>query len=183
MKALFLDRDGVVIEYIPYLSKPEQVKIPDGAIEGLKLWQNEGYRLVIVTNQSGISRGYFTYDDVRAIHEKILEEYGKFGITFEDILICPHQPSDNCYCRKPSPYLLETYSQHHHLDLARSYFIGDAPSDIECAINAQCQPVLVLTGRGEETLQHLSKYSIPIPIFQSLGDTVKLINNESLSEV
>ncbi|BAQ64622.1 HAD-IIIA family hydrolase [Geminocystis sp. NIES-3709] len=174
MKALFLDRDGVVIKYIPYLSQAEQVHISQGAKEALKTWQTQGYKLVIVTNQSGISRGYFNYDDVIAIHQKILDEYGQFGVKFEDILLCPHQPADNCPCRKPSPYLLLNYSQKHNIDLSRSYFIGDAPSDIECAINANCQPVLVLTGRGEETKSKLSKYPISIPIFNSLCETVEL---------
>lgn len=179
MKALFLDRDGVVIEYIPYLSKPEQVKIPPGAIEGLKWWYDRGYKLVIVTNQSGVSRGYFTYDDVIDIHQRIKKEYGQFGVIFEDILICPHQPADNCHCRKPSPYLIQNYSQQYDIDLSRSYFIGDAPSDIECAINAGCQPVLLLTGRGEETKKILSKYPQPIPVFRSLFDTIQLVSETS----
>ena len=178
MKTLFLDRDGVVIEYIPYLSRPEQVKIPDGAKEALKYWQDNGYKLVIVTNQSGISRGYFTYNEVITIHDRILKEYAQGGVKFEEILICPHQPSDNCQCRKPSPYLLLHYSQKQNVDLSRSYFMGDAPSDIECAINAQCQPVLLLTGRGEETKSKLSQYPYSIPIFATLADTISLVRND-----
>ncbi|WP_330204800.1 HAD family hydrolase [Cyanobacterium sp. Dongsha4] len=175
MKALFLDRDGVVIEYIPYLSKPEQVKIPENAPFALQQWQNQGYRLVIVTNQSGISRGYFTLEEVRAIHEQLMAEYASFDVYFTDILICPHQPSDNCLCRKPSPFLIKTYAENNGIDLSQSYFIGDAPSDIECAINAKCQPVLLLTGRGRETLTHLSQYSLSIPVFEQMKDTISLL--------
>jgi len=175
MKALFLDRDGVTIDYIPYLSRPEQVSLPEGAGEALKIWQDEGYQLVIVTNQSGISRGYFSLEDVEEIHQRIVEEYRSFGVEFADILICPHQPSDNCQCRKPSPYLLLNYSEKENIDLSQSWFMGDAPSDIECAINAGCQPVLLLTGRGKETQEKLPNYKVSISIFENLSDTLDLV--------
>jgi D-glycero-D-manno-heptose 1,7-bisphosphate phosphatase len=176
MKALFLDRDGVTIDYIPYLSRPEQVSLPKGAGKALKAWQKGGYKLVIVTNQSGISRGYFSLEDVKAIHQRIIEEYRRFGVEFADILICPHQPSDNCQCRKPSPYLLVNYSEKYNIDLSKSLFIGDAPSDIECGFNAGCQPVLLLTGRGKETKEKLSNYEVSIPIFENLSDTITILD-------
>ncbi len=198
MKALFLDRDGVVIDYIPYLSKPEQVKTPQDAPIALKQWQDRGYRLVIVTNQSGISRGYFSFEDLMKIHQELITQYAHFEVYFNDILICPHQPADNCLCRKPSPFLIKTYAHNHGIDLSQSFFIGDAPSDIECAINAQCQPVLLLTGRGRETLtlleekiqnndedpplvdQNLHKIikykgNFFIPVFEHLKDTLALL--------
>lgn len=174
-KALFLDRDGVIIEYVPYLSKPEQVKIPDGAGIALKKWQDAGYLLTIFTNQSGVGRGYFTMQDVEAVHQRIFAEYAKFGVKFNEILICPHQPQDNCQCRKPSPYLLKEYAQKLDIDLANSFFIGDAPSDLECAINANCQPILLLTGRGKETVKKLSKYNLKILVFNNLKNTISLI--------
>ncbi|MBL1209199.1 HAD family hydrolase [Geminocystis sp. GBBB08] len=174
MKALFLDRDGVTIDYIPYLSRPEQVSLPEGAGKALKQWQNEGYKLVIVTNQSGISRGYFSEEDVKAIHQRIIEEYRRFGVEFDEILMCPHQPSDNCQCRKPSPSLILNYTKKHDIDLSQSLFIGDAPSDIQCAFNAGCQPVLLLTGRGKETKEKLSESQSSIPIFENLSATVTL---------
>jgi len=178
-KALFLDRDGVIIDYIPYLSKPEQVKLPTEAGNALKIWQSAGYELVVFTNQSGISRGYFTLEDVNAIHQRIKSEYEQFEVKFSEILICPHQPSDNCDCRKPSPKLLLEYAEKYNVDLGRSYFIGDAPSDIECAINADCQPILVLTGRGKETLNHLGKYPQKIPVYPNLQATTELIVNST----
>jgi D-glycero-D-manno-heptose 1,7-bisphosphate phosphatase len=174
-KALFLDRDGVIIDYIPYLSKPEQVKLPLGAGLALQAWQAAGYELVIFTNQSGVNRGYFTLEDVNAIHEQIKQEYSQYGVKFTKILICPHQPADNCNCRKPSPKLILEYAQQQEIDLSQSWFIGDAPSDLECAIKAGCQPVLVLTGRGQETLQHLAKYSQDIPVYSTLQATRELI--------
>lgn len=175
-KALFLDRDGVIIDYIPYLSKPEQVNLPSGAGLALKAWRSAGYELVIFTNQSGVSRGYFTLEDVKAIHQRIKQEYSQYGVKFAEILICPHQPVDNCTCRKPSPQLILEYAEQQKIDLRRSWFIGDAPSDIECATNAGCKPVLVLTGRGKETLNHLEEYSQKIPVYSTLEETTQLIN-------
>ena len=174
-KALFLDRDGVVIQYVPYLSKPDQVKLPSGAGLALQQWQLANYDLIIFTNQSGVGRGYFSLTDVEAVHEKIKQEYSDYGVKFSEILICPHQPSDNCSCRKPSPKLLIECAERKNIDLSSSWFIGDAPSDIECAINAGCQPLLVLTGRGRETLNHLSQYSQNIIVSPTLQETAQYI--------
>ncbi len=173
-KALFLDRDGVLIDYIPYLSRPDQVNLPPKAGEALKQWQDQGYRLIVITNQSGIARGYFSLEDVHAIHQCIKNQYAQFGVTFTDILICPHHPDDHCCCRKPSPYLLEKASKRHQIALSQSFFIGDAPSDLECAITAGCQPVLLLTGRGKTTVQKIPQYPQKIPVFEQLSDTVQL---------
>lgn len=175
-KALFLDRDGVIIDYIPYLSKPEQIRIPDNAGMALKKWQDAGYILIIFTNQSGIARGYFTMDEVNAIHQHIYDQYAQFGVNFQDLLICPHQPKDNCKCRKPSPNLLLKCVQKYNINIAKSFFIGDAPSDIECAINSGCQPVLLLTGRGQETAKKINRYNVNIHIFKNLEDTLLLLN-------
>lgn len=175
MKALFLDRDGVIVEYVPYLGKVEDVIIPQGAVEALRKWQEADYQLVIVTNQSGISRGYFSREDVDLIHQKIRNEYAKGGVKFTDILLCPHQPKDNCICRKPSPYLIKQYAQEFNIILEKSFFIGDADSDLECAINAKCHPILILTGRGKDTLQSMNKYSIPITIINNLEESTQII--------
>ncbi|MEM8779806.1 MAG: HAD family hydrolase [Cyanobacteria bacterium P01_G01_bin.49] len=174
-KALFLDRDGVVIQYIPYLCKSEQVKLPLGAGEALKQWQDAGYLLILVTNQAGVGRGYYTLEDVTAVNSHICQKYAEFGVEFHDIFLCPHHPKTQCLCRKPSPKMLIDASKKHEIALSQSFFVGDAPSDIECAINADCQPVLVLTGRGAETLQQVPEYPKKIEICESLQETVRLI--------
>ena len=174
-KALFLDRDGVIINYIPYLSKPEQVEIPEGAGQALREWQDAGYLLIIVTNQSGVGRGYFSVDDVAAVHVQVFIEYQQFGVSFHDVLICPHHPDEGCKCRKPSPYLLLEAAKKYNLDLVQSYFIGDAPSDLDCAIQAGCHPVLLLTGRGASTVEQIEKYSIEVTVFQQIDETIQLI--------
>jgi D-glycero-D-manno-heptose 1,7-bisphosphate phosphatase len=175
-KALFLDRDGVIIDYVPYLGQVEQVKIPQKAGQALKQWQDAGYLLIVITNQAGVGRGYFSLDDVEAVHTKVKREYQKFGVVFHDILVCPHHPDSGCECRKPSPHLLQRATQKYNLVLSQSFFIGDAPSDLECAIKAGCQPVLLLTGRGKSTVQHLEQYPVPIPVYGELYETVELLS-------
>lgn len=177
-KALFLDRDGVVIDYIPYLSKPEQVTLPQGAGETLSQWQKAGYHLILITNQAGVGRGYFSLTDVEAVHHCIAQKYAAYGVIFDDIFLCPHHPEEGCDCRKPSPQMLKEAAEKHHIDLSTSYFLGDAPSDIEAAIQAGCQPLLVLTGRGQETLPLLSSYALNIPVFPQISDTLRLLKKE-----
>lgn len=176
-KALFLDRDGVLIDYVPYLSRPEQVQLPVGAGAALRQWQAAGYLLIVITNQAGIGRGYFDQTDVEAVHQRIRQDYDPWGVTFTDFFLCPHHPDAGCDCRKPSPQMLLKAAQQYGLSLQDSYFVGDAPSDLQAAINARCQPVLVLTGRGQESLGQLDRFSQPIPVFESLCDTVALLSS------
>lgn len=177
-KALFLDRDGVVINYIPYLSRPEQVEIPEGAGKALKYWQSQDYLLILITNQSGVGRGRFTLEDVELVHARVREIYQPFGVEFDDIFLCPHHPDDNCRCRKPSGEMLLRAAEKHGISLADSFFLGDAPSDLEAAIAAGCQPLLVLTGRGQTTVEKIDQYPINIPIFDHIIDTLTLLNND-----
>lgn len=174
-KALFLDRDGVLIEYIPYLSYANQVKIPVGAGETLKKWQDAGYVLIVITNQSGIGRGYFTMSDVEAVHAQMRQEYERFNVKFRDIFICPHQPSDNCKCRKPSPQMIFEASEKHLVEISNSFFIGDAFSDVECAVNAGCNPILLLTSRTEAKSKTLSDHQAAIQMVNEVRETVQLI--------
>ncbi|MEH1842473.1 MAG: HAD family hydrolase [Nostoc sp.] len=174
-KALFLDRDGVLIEYVPYLSHPNQVKIPVGTGETLKKWQDAGYLLIVITNQSGVGRGYFTMSDVEAVHTQMRQEYECFNVEFQDIFMCPHQPSDNCKCRKPSPQMIFEASEKHLVEISNSFFIGDALSDIECAVNAGCNPILLLTSRTEAKTNTLSHNQAAINIVNEVKETVRLI--------
>jgi D-glycero-D-manno-heptose 1,7-bisphosphate phosphatase len=175
--ALFLDRDGVLINYIPYLSHPDQVKLPHGGGEALRKWQDQGFLLIIISNQSGISRGYFSVEDVQLIHNKIQLEYAKFGVDFTEFFVCPHQPSEGCVCRKPSPFMILQAAKKYDIDLQKSFFIGDANSDLECATRAGCNPILLLTGRGEETLQKISNSQKSISIYPNLSESLQLLSN------
>lgn len=174
-KALFLDRDGVIVDYVPYLSQPSQVQIPQKAGEALKKWQDAGYLLIVITNQSGVGRGYFSLDMVNLVHSHICQEYSFFGVTFKEFLVCPHHPSVQCECRKPSPKMLSQAAQKYNIDIVQSFFVGDAPSDIECARRAGCQPILIKTGHGTDTAKSLAQNDKEISIFNNLFETISLI--------
>ncbi len=182
-KALFLDRDGVLIDYIPYLSRPDQVSLPQGAGPALRQWQEAGYLLIVITNQAGVGRGYFELAEMEAVHHCLRECYRAFGVTFTDIYFCPHHPDNGCLCRKPSPQMLIEASRQYNIVLTESYFLGDAPSDLQAALNAGCRPLLVRTGRGEETMTQLSQFPVTIPVFKQIADTLTLLSHGSTSEI
>ncbi|MGM9571665.1 MAG: D-glycero-alpha-D-manno-heptose-1,7-bisphosphate 7-phosphatase [bacterium] len=149
-KAVFLDRDGTIIEDPGYLSRPEQVRFLPGAIKGLKKMQEAGYLLVIITNQSGIARGYFTEDDLKKVHDYLTEQLARQGIDLAGIYYCPHHPEKGyppyvkkCRCRKPGSALLERAAEELKINLAASWMIGDKASDILAGKRAGCRTVLI----------------------------------------
>jgi D-glycero-D-manno-heptose 1,7-bisphosphate phosphatase len=148
--AVFFDRDGTLIHEAHYCSNPSQVRAIDGATEALLKLSNAGFALVIVTNQSGIGRGYFTHEDYRRVHEEVLWQLKPAEITaayYDEST--PDQPSPR---RKPSTVMLEEAAHEHGLDLSRSWMVGDKTSDIECGKNAGLRTVLVETGHGKDHL-------------------------------
>jgi len=148
--AVFFDRDGTLIHEAHYCSSPSQVRAIEGAAEALGKLSDAGFALVIVTNQSGIGRGYFTREDYDRVHEEVLWQLKPAEITasyYDDST--PDRPSDR---RKPSTKMLEEAAREHGLDLARSWMVGDKTSDIECGRNAGLRTVLVETGHGKDHL-------------------------------
>lgn len=150
-QAVFLDRDGTIIEERHYLHRPEEVAIFPGAGAALKRLQDAGFKLFIVTNQSGVGRGYFTMADVENVHRHLSAELGRDGVRFEEIYSAPEAPDTPSRGRKPSPQFLFDARDTYGLDLARSYIIGDKLIDLECGWNAGVKAaVLVRTGYGAE---------------------------------
>ena len=145
-KAAFLDRDGVLVEDIGYHHKLEDLRIVPNAIEGLKLLKN--YKLIVITNQSGIGRGYYTMKDFENFNKYLIQELKKHNIKIEKIYVCPHKPEDNCECRKPKTKLINDAAKEFDIDLSKSYMIGDKRIDVEMGHNAGCKSILVLTGSG-----------------------------------
>lgn len=146
-RAIFLDRDGTMIEEANYLSRPEQVKVFPATRTGLKKLADAGFKLFIVSNQSGVGRGYFTMADVGKVNEKLLGDLD--GIHFEKIYIAPEKPEDPSRGRKPSPQFLFDAQDEFSLDLAQSFMIGDKLIDLECGWNAGVKAsILVRTGYG-----------------------------------
>jgi D-glycero-D-manno-heptose 1,7-bisphosphate phosphatase len=149
--AIFLDRDGTLIEEKNYLHRPEDVVIFSGVGPALKRLQTAGFKLFMVSNQSGVGRGYFTLADVERVNEHLLRELGRDGVSFEKIYIAPEAPDKPSRGRKPSPQFLFDARDEFGIDLASSFMIGDKVIDLECGWNAglkQC--ILVRTGYGAQ---------------------------------
>ena len=151
-RAVFLDRDGTIMEDSNYVGDVDRVLVIPGAAAALRQLQDAGYKLFIITNQSGVGRGYFTSEAVELIHAHLDEYFGKSGVHFDRYYVCPHHPEDNCECRKPKPKFLLDAAREYGLDLPQCFMIGDRTSDIQAGVNAGVPTILVLTGVGRETL-------------------------------
>ena len=150
-RAVFLDRDGTLIEDKDYLHRPEEVVIFPGVGPALKRLQEAGFKLFIVTNQSGVGRGYFPIEDVHRVHEHLAREFAKDGVRIQKFYIAPEAPDAPSRGRKPSPQFLFDARDEFGIDLAQSYMIGDKLIDLECGWNAGVKrSILVKTGYGAE---------------------------------
>jgi len=150
-RAIFLDRDGVLIEERDYLHRVEDVMIIPGAAVAAKRLQDAGFKLFIVSNQSGVGRGYFTLADVEKVNAHLLRELARDGVRFEKIYIAPETPDQPSRGRKPSPQFLFDARDEFGVDLGQSYVIGDKLIDLECGWNAGVKKsILVRTGYGAE---------------------------------
>ena len=151
-RAIFLDRDGTMIEEANYLHRPEQVKIFPATRVGLKKLSDAGFKLFIVSNQSGVGRGYFTMADVDKVNEKLCGDLARDGICIEKIYVAPEKPEDPSRGRKPSPAFLFDARDEFGVEMAESFMIGDKLIDLECGWNAGVKKsILVRTGYGAET--------------------------------
>lgn len=162
---VFLDRDGTLIEDVHFLNEPGRVKLRDGVGEGLSLLQNQGFRLVIVTNQQGIGLGYFTYDQFVAVNSAMLRQLADYKVNISKFYYCPHSLADNCDCRKPGSKLLERALRDFSAAPQECFMIGDAESDVVAAENAGCKGIL-LTGKEKAS----GRRAVP-----SFSEAVRLI--------
>ncbi|MDP2704198.1 MAG: D-glycero-beta-D-manno-heptose 1,7-bisphosphate 7-phosphatase [bacterium] len=143
-KAVFLDRDGTINVYKPdYLWKIEDFLWIPEAKEGLRILSKTDYKIVIVSNQSGVGRGYYTKEDVERLHDWMLEECKKEGIRIDAIYYCPHHPDEGCLCRKPKPGMIHRAAEELVIDLKKSWMIGDNPKDIEAGHAAGLKTIQV----------------------------------------
>jgi D-glycero-D-manno-heptose 1,7-bisphosphate phosphatase len=147
---VFLDRDGTVIDEVGHLGEPERVVILPGVPEALRRLANAGYALVMVTNQAGVARGYFTEAQVEAVNAHTADLLSVEGVRLDGWYHCPHHPefTGPCGCRKPEPGMLRDAARDLDLDLERSWMVGDHPSDAEAGRAAGARPVMVRTGHG-----------------------------------
>lgn len=150
-RAVFLDRDGVLIEEKNYLHRVADVALIPGGPAALQRLRDAGFQLFIVSNQSGVGRGYFTMAEVGKVNAHIAREFARHGVTFQKICIAPEAPDQPSRGRKPSPQFLFDARDEFGLDLSRSFMIGDKLIDLECGWNAGVQrSILVRTGYGAE---------------------------------
>jgi D-glycero-D-manno-heptose 1,7-bisphosphate phosphatase len=147
--AIFLDRDGTIIQDVGYIKTPQAVEFFPETIASL-LQLQEYFLLFIITNQSGISKGITTENEVMLVNDFIVSALKSKGIIISEVYCCPHDHSDRCDCKKPNPYFIHQAEKSFQLDLSKSYLIGDHPSDVECGLNATITPIYVLTGHGEK---------------------------------
>jgi D-glycero-D-manno-heptose 1,7-bisphosphate phosphatase len=146
-KTIFLDRDGVINKEKNYLFKVDEFEFIDGIFEACKYLISLKYEIIIVTNQSGISRGYFKEEDYEIISEWMLSKFSQKGIDILDIFHCPHMPQENCACRKPKPGLLIEAKKKYDINMSESWMIGDSERDIVAANSAGIKnTVLVRSG-------------------------------------
>jgi D-glycero-D-manno-heptose 1,7-bisphosphate phosphatase len=154
-RAVFLDRDGTLVEEVAYLRDPELVRLVPGAAAALRDLAAVGFALVVVTNQAGVAKGYYGEDAVERVHRRLRELLGAQGAALDGVWYCPHHPDGtvahlarSCRCRKPGPGMLEAAAEELGLDLAASYLVGNHPTDAGAAHAAGATPLFVSTGRA-----------------------------------
>jgi D-glycero-D-manno-heptose 1,7-bisphosphate phosphatase len=152
--AVFLDRDGTIIEDRGYLSDVSGIVFFPETIEALRQLQKH-FLLFIVTNQPGIARGIISREDVNYINSEIAETFAEAGIEIADIYVCPHDRLDNCECIKPNPYFLQKAQRDYNINLQRSFVVGDHPYDVQLAKNTGASGIFVLTGHGSKHVAEL----------------------------
>jgi len=150
-KALFLDRDGIINIDYGYVSKIEDFQFTANIFELLKLFIKHKYQLFIVTNQSGIGRGYYTLEDFKHLNLWMLDQFKQKSITIEEVSYCPHVPQDKCLCRKPNTGMLDALLRKFSIDLNKSWMIGDKQSDINFAKQAGIKRSIAI---GESKILH-----------------------------
>lgn len=154
-RAIFFDRDGVLNVDVDYLYEVEKFSWVDGAREAIKLCNDKGCPAIVITNQSGVARGFFTEDDVKILHNFMNDELKKIGAYIDAFYYCPHHPkgivppyNTICDCRKPAPGMILQACRDFNIDVKNSFMIGDRQRDIECGINAGCRESFLFDGKG-----------------------------------
>jgi D-glycero-D-manno-heptose 1,7-bisphosphate phosphatase len=181
--AIFLDRDGTINEDVGYVSSPDELVIYPYAARAIRLINETGLKVIIITNQSGVARRLYPETTLAQIHERLRNELARGGAHIDAVYYCPHHPlvgdppyRQVCECRKPSPGMLHRAARELDIDLQASYVVGDKASDMNLAANAGARGALVLTGYGRETLANRARWPCaPTIIADDLLDAVSQI--------
>lgn len=173
---VLLDRDGVINhESDAFIKSPEEWLPIEGSLEGIALLNEYGYKVVVITNQSGLARGLFDAATLEKIHAKMRRMAEQKGGKIDAIYFCPHGPDDDCNCRKPKPGLLEQFAADNDVSLSGMAVIGDSLRDLQAAQAVGASPILVKTGKGQETLH--KNPNLNFPVFENLYDAAKHITS------
>ncbi len=138
-KCVFIDRDDTIAKNVPYCDSPDKFNLYPGVPQQIKKLKDAGFLVIMITNQSGINRGYFTVETLNAIHEKMNKEIEAAGGCIDAIYYCPHRPDEKCKCRKPNAQLGKLAVSEYDIDISRSYMVGDSDMDEGFAKNLGCQ--------------------------------------------
>lgn len=181
---VFLDKDGTLLENIPYNVDPARIALAPGAADGLRLLHAAGYRLVVVSNQSGVARGYFPEEALAAVEARLRYLLAQIGVPLSGFHYCPHHPDGKvqgyairCTCRKPAPGLLTRAALEYGVDLRQCWMIGDILDDIEAGNRAGCRTVLIFN--GNETEWHVSPQRAPDYVAFDLAQAARIIVSSS----
>ena len=179
--AVFLDRDGTVSEEVGYLNHVSRFRLLTGVSAAIRRLNDAALPVVVVTNQSGVGRGYFPESLVGEVHERMVSDLWAEGARVDGIYYCPHVGADECACRKPRVGMLERAASELRLDLGKSFVVGDRGSDVAMAISAGCKSVLVRTGFGEgELAWHVAQWPHqPDFVAKDLAEAVEWILREA----
>ena len=163
--AVFIDRDGTLTDEVGYVNHPKRLRLLPRSAEAVRRLNSAGVPVVVVTNQAGIARDYFTEDVMRAVNAELASQLALAGARLDGVYVCPHHPTEGkppyrtaCDCRKPGPGLLVRAAQEMDLDLGRSVMVGDRPSDLEVGLKVGARSVLVLTGYGLGEWEYRREY-------------------------
>jgi D,D-heptose 1,7-bisphosphate phosphatase len=178
--AVFFDRDGTINIDPGYIGNPDSVQLYNGVAEGIFQLKKAGFKIIVVSNQSGIARGLITKEDVEAVNQKINELLNKANTQIDAFYYCPYHPEFNtkeeCECRKPSPKMIFDAAKDWNINLARSYLVGDSSTDIECGTNAGIKTVLIKTTFSDEEISRLNKNgNIPTFIAENFSGACNFI--------
>lgn len=157
MKTIFLDRDGVINTNPPnkgYVRRWSEFSFLPNALKAIRDLTENGYRIIVITNQAGIGKGLFSEDNLKDIHARMVTEITDAGGRIDAVYYCPHHPEAGCECRKPKPGMLRRAADEHRIELSSAYLIGDSTTDIEAGRRAGTRTLLVLTGHGQESYHH-----------------------------
>lgn len=179
-QAVFLDKDGTLLEDVPYNVDPDRMQLMPGTGYALRVMQNAGYKLIVITNQAGVARGCFHEQALAGVEERLREMLSAEGVTLNGFYYCPHHPDGSvrqyavkCWCRKPAPGMLYRAAIDHQLHLGSSWFVGDILNDVEAGRRAGCRTILV--DNGGETEWDLSAIRRPHYLVSDLVSAADVI--------